>query len=267
MKNVAARFVLGLLIAQGLVWGDETTGPIVENISQQAQQNLILGRSYGYYQNVIISKLNEEGNITKQEKRTYQTTWLMDQPYNELLQISDRELNSKEKMAESKRRIDFLKATYTKSKPSGIRQELKTISWWSIHERYDFRLLPSEPGYEYVLSFQPKSGKLPERSRLDRVLNHLAGTVWADADFNVRKAEARLTNPVRFGLGILAKVDEIQVRYLQRRHGQAWLPASLHLLWSANFGLFRHQREQWDVSWYDPYPQPRNIPVSTTLSK
>jgi len=267
MKNWAGRLVLVLLLIEGAAYADEATAPIIEKVSKQVQQSFLTNRSFGFNQEVYTNKMDEHGVVVKTEKRTFRTIWINDQPYNELIQTGDKDLNAKEKAAEAKRRAEFVKALYTGRKENGFQQELKKIEWWTLHKRYHFTLLPPEPGSPYVLSFRPKDIELPEKCRFDRVLNRLTGTIWIDEGFNVRKAEARLTTPVRFGFGILAKVDEVLVSYLQQRHGEAWLPASLRVLYRANIALFRHQRQELQVHWNDPYPRSENIEIATSLTK
>ena len=63
----------------------------------------------------------------------------------------------------------------------------------------------------YMLTFRPKSGKLPVRETSDRFINNLCGTIWVDVeDFEIAKADLRLQSEVTLWgglLGALRKFD------------------------------------------------------------
>jgi len=267
MKKTAA-WLLSIFFVAGLVRAEnsESARALVEKVAGTVKQDVQAQSHHGFTQSVIITKMDGDGRVKKQEERVYRTAWVLEKPYNELVQIASRDLTQKERNQEQKRRLDFEKAIYQKSKPSGIQQELKEIRWWEIYDKYDFKRLPSQPGSSYVLSFQPKAITLPERNRLERILNHLTGTVWVDEGFHVIQAEARLMAPVRFGLGILGTVSEAEIRYAQRQYGAACLPASLTARWKVNIALFRNNHQTMHVVWKDPYVQELEAKAGTTLS-
>ncbi len=256
MRKTAA-WLLSISFVAGPVFAEDSasTRPLVEKIAHVVKQDVQAQSHHGFTQTVTITKMDSNGGVKKQEEKLYRTTWVLGKPYNELIQIASRDLTRRERSQEDKRRADFEKAVYQKSKPSGIQQELKEIRWWEIYDKYDFKILPSQPGSSYVLSFQPKTTTLPERNRLERVINHLTGTVWVDENFHVLRAEARLTNPVRFGLGVLATISEAEIQYDQRHYGDACLPASLKVRYKANIALFRNDHQSMHVVWKDPYSQ------------
>src|SRR3546814_16826333 len=74
-----------------------------------------------------------------------------------------------------------------------------------------------------VCSSDLPKGLQPEgHNRFERILNQLSGKIWLDDDYNVLKAEARLTSPVRFAWGLLAGVDGADIPYARKQHGNVW---------------------------------------------
>lgn len=234
---------------------DPATEALVKQIAQKVKQNVDRVGEYGFFQNLIVTKFGGDEEAGKRDDRTYHTIWVRGQSYNELLQIDHRVLSGKERQDELKRFAGFVKSVQCKKTTGGVQQELKSIPWWEVPEKYDFKRLPPEGGAAVVLSFRPKQASLEERCRFERILNHLQGTVWLDEELNVMKVQASLTEPVHFGLGIIANVESAQIKYAQQQHGSAWLPSSLSVRWSARFALLSHRRQEIQVNWYDPYPR------------
>lgn len=235
--------------------GDPTAEALIKRMAQKIKQNNELGKEFGCYQKVTVTKLNGNDSISEEHERNYRSIWLQGRLYNELFQIDGRHLSTGEQAEESKRQTSFVSPANSTAKVDGIQQELRSLEWWELPDKFDLALLPADGTARYVLSFRPKQIKLPERSRIERILNHLEGTVWLDEELNVLKAEARLVEPVRFGFGILANVEKAQIEYTQEEHDHVWFPASLHTTWSARIALFSHRRQEIRVSWHDVYPR------------
>jgi len=267
MKKTAV-WLLSIFFVADFVFADnsESTRALIEKVADMVKQDVQAQSHHGFTQAVTVTKMDGNGRVKKQEEKVFRTTWIMGKPYNELIRVASRDLTQKELSQESKRRADFEKAIYQKSKASGIQQELKEIRWWEIYDKYEFKTLPSQPGSSYVLSFQPKATTLPERNRLERVLNHLTGTVWVDEGFHVIRAEARLMAPVKFGLGVLGTIREAEIKYAQRQYGDMCLPESLTARWKANIALFRNDHQKMDVVWTDPYIREIHADAPTTPS-
>ncbi len=68
----------------------------------------------------------------------------------------------------------------------------------------------------YLLAFLPKPGDKPERTHAERIINHLGGKIWVDAeDYEVAKADVSLLEPVSF-YGIVGKLRTLHLRLEQR---------------------------------------------------
>jgi hypothetical protein len=175
--------------------------------------------------------MNKDGEVEKTEKRTYRTIQLEGQRYYELIKFDDKALDSDKKKEEAKNREKFLKAVRKKEKPDDDGENEITLN--DLVEKYEFTQLPPEGDAAYVVSFKPRSGKLKERNRIERVLNHVAGTLWFSSDYNLMKGEATLLSEVEYGLGIIADVQELKVDYSQKKLNDVWLPETFNLQYKA----------------------------------
>lgn len=243
--------IMGFLFATNLFAEDPDVSQIVERVVDRTQQNLEADDHVGSYQTVAVKKLKGD-EVKQEETKTYRTIWIQDKPYSELVQINFKNLNAKQKKEESKRKSEFVKALYRPSKPKGIHQELRKVEWWNLHHKYDFTLLPSEGYSGYILGFRPKNIKLEESTRAERILNHLAGKIWVDPEYNVVKAETYLASPVKFAWGI-AKLEQMNVEFHQQQYGRMQVPAWLHIRFKACAGIFRTEHQDITATWFDVF--------------
>lgn len=230
---------------------------VLKQVMERIKKNDEAADNYGYTYQAIYRNLDDDGRVTKEEKRLYRIVWLEDKAYFELEKVDDRELNSKEQSEELKRRNAFIKSVKNKEPP-----ELK-MKWDELFAKYDYSFTPKEGDAAYVISFQPKKTDLPERSRMEKVFNKIAGKVWINTDYNVLKANVWLADNVRFGLGILGKLDELQLHYTQQTfEGTIWLPATLRLTYNVRV-LLKSSRQQMESRFYDIYRRP-GIPAAVS---
>ena len=62
----------------------------------------------------------------------------------------------------------------------------------------------------YVLSFEPKPGKLPVHRRIDRALNKSRGEIWLDqATYEIARVTFELIGRVRLWWGILGNISQV----------------------------------------------------------
>lgn len=228
---------------------ETSASQIVQKIVQRLQKNEGKALNYGYLEEALSKEFTDEGKLSEMKKRTYRIIWIENEQYAEMIRSDDKELTPKLKEEEQKRRNKFVSSLHKKQE-----DDEDDLTWQELFEKYDFQLLPSEGSSAYVIQFQPKERDLKERSRIEKIYNHLSGTIWADGDYNLLKAAATLTNGIRFGLGILGKVEDLQLNYIQQEFDQIWLPKMLNVHYKARI-LLRTRRHQLDVKFYDPYPR------------
>lgn len=219
---------------------DETMKKIVE----KAQQNEKLAEEIGYHQ-VTITKKMKDGKVSKENVRVYRTVWVEDQPYMELLHIDGKGLNEKEKKQEAERKAKFLKSLHEK------KDEEESVTWNDLYAKYNFQSLPADTIARYVFSFKPKPGKLRERSKSEKVLNHVEGTLWADEEFNIVKAQAKLQDNVRFGLGILGNLEKLELNFEQQDFQNIIVPYTFYVHFKARVALLKTEERQIQATYKD----------------
>ena len=101
-----------------------------------------------------------------------------------------------------------------------------------------------------VIEFSPNSRDLPIRRRQDYLLNKLAGKVWVDEmDYDIVKAEARLTERTRVFWGILGNIENADLYFEQTRMGDGvYLPMHLSFFFDGR-KLFTSIREKITAEW------------------
>jgi hypothetical protein len=222
---------------------------VLQKAAEKANQNEQKALNYGFKLQTIIKKMDTDGKLEEQIQRDSHIIWLEGKPYNELLQINGQSLDSKAKAEEFKRKSEFIKT---------VRENKKTLreslTWTELFKKYDFAFLPPDGEAQYLISFKPKSDNLPERNVYEKVFNHIAGKAWIDGQFNLLRAEAWLTESIRFGFGIFGKIDGISFTYTQKEYEQVWLPLAFYLKYKARRFLFNDNQEI-TTRFYDFYPR------------
>lgn len=116
----------------------------------------------------------------------------------------------------------------------------------------------------WTLSFEPRVGRLPERTRFDRALNVATGSLWIDADERqLVHVEARLRESVRFWGGILGSISEFRYELDRRRlPSGAWVPVR-RATHARTRVLLRTTHERTIETWsdFDPADPPEEIDV------
>lgn len=92
--------------------------------------------------------------------------------------------------------------------------------------RYTFELVGREDVASrpaYVLTFRPRSDKLPVKQITDRLLNRLGGKVWIDStEFEVAKAEIDLLSEVTMWGGVLGAMKKFSFNVERTRIDGVW---------------------------------------------
>jgi hypothetical protein len=220
-----------------------TKQELLKKILVKAKENAVIMDQFGYYQATNTKKM-DEGKIKDQETRLHRMTWIQNHPYLELLKVDGREPNAEEKKKEADRKKKFLKSVNKKKGDyDDDDEDGEEITLDDLYEKYDFDPLPPEPNSAYGFSFKPKAGKLKDRSKIERVINHVTGKFWTDSEYNIIRAEAKLMDNVRFGLGILGKLEALRVSYEQQLYDQVTLPSVLFIHFRARILLKSEERE------------------------
>jgi len=232
---------------------------VVKSIAKKIEKNIELIENYDFYQDQEIKELDDDGSVKKVKKQTYRTKMLLNHRYYELIKVDGKDLNDKDKKDEAKRRGKFITEIQKKGKASEEEEDEDDFTLADLIEKYDFSQLPAEGDAVYVISFKPKSGELKERNRTERILNHLEGRAWISADYNLMRADARLMEPVKYGLGILANVQNVDLKYQQTRFDGIWVPETFALEYKARL-LVKDQIKQVHSRYFNLTKRPAATP-------
>lgn len=182
-------------------------------------------QSYWYTLQFVLEKLAEDGSVKAREESVYEPVWVDGARVPGLVKKNGRPLSEDEQVQERKRAKDV-------SGESRRKQESRQETFKFDHQligRYHAEItgLETIDGREaYVLRFGPKGADLPERSRLDRLLNRVGGTIWVDMqEYEVVRAEGRLLEPVTWAWGVVASVQRLAFSIAQvRLDDTTWMP-------------------------------------------
>ena len=104
----------------------------------------------------------------------------------------------------------------------------------------------------WVLEFQPRTGKLPVRHRLDHALNNAHGEIWIDQDtYEVARVNFQLTKRVRWLWGIFGSISDA-TGYIERHRvaDDIWMPLQVDIYFHMRV-LFRTTRRSETTTWSD----------------
>ncbi len=200
----------------------------------------------------ISEKLNKQAQTTRVEKRLYQVVPIGNVRYERLLEKDGAPLNRKEQEAERRKEQKFrrrLEKDGDRGKPDDneVRFDRELV------DRYHFRLEGTGELHGrkvYRVSFEPKSGKLPVRRRIDRALNNSRGHVWLDQEsYEIARVEFELIRPTRIWRGILGSISRVD-GMLDRKEGEdgIWFPSYFRLYLKGRIlfkSLHRRQESHW----------------------
>ena len=263
MKQFALLLLLLSLAIPAI--GQAGTKEVVAGMVEQVKKSVETDDDYGFKQELVVTKL-KDGKVDQKESRIYKTTWIDGHPYSELILINNQRLTPKQKSDEIQRKQTFVKCLKKGEDRDSLIGDLKAVRWWEIADKYDFTMLEASEDAAFVLAFRHKQDPLQERNRVEKILNHLAGKIWLDADYNVLKAETWLNEPVKFAWGIF-KLDEMKAFFKQREMGEGYLPSALHLVFKAHAGFFRKEHQDITAQWIDVFQKPGSERSSATSAQ
>jgi len=232
--------IAGLLFVAGQCGAAETlpdANAVMQRLIARAQAlaQAEQGPEYTYEKRLLIEELDGRDQPANSEERVYQVRWVGGLPLERLVKIQRRQLTDAElrKEAQKEERLRQKFAGVDVKKKAAQKEGWVTTR---LLERYQFQvqeriILHERP--TLVVSFRPKTGKLPAKTIPDKLLNQLAGTVWVDeAEADAVKFSVTLLEPVSLGwFGILGSLNRCElVSERQRMTAGVWIAAHQSLL-------------------------------------
>jgi hypothetical protein len=203
--------------------------------------------------------LDGDGTITETESFRYIQYPLNGAVFEELVEKNGRSLDEKEKKEEEKRKQDFIREVEKRRTRGDYVQPSKEEAIRFNREftgRYIYKLERTETIREHscwVVSFEPKQGKLPTRNRMDRALNKTTGLMWISRDdYGLVRVEFALREPFKYWGGILAVVRSTDgtVDYA-RVEPNVWLPLHFDLKLDLKVMLVKNIRRLIVKDWFN----------------
>jgi hypothetical protein len=169
---------------------------------------------YTYQSRSILQQLKGNGKVIHSQEKHYRVDLVSGYPIPYLTKIKGKELSEEELERERKEAAAFWsKFTSLNMEELAARKETWLTS--NLLARYEFQVkerITLSNRSTLVLTFRPKSGKLPVEGVHDRLLNRLGGRIWLDEqDADVAKVSIGLVDNISMGwfglLGSLSKCN------------------------------------------------------------
>lgn len=221
------------------------------NDKQRADQ------AYSFRHLRITEKLDKNAQPTQVEKHLYQVVPYGSVRYERLLEKDGEPLSKKEQGAE-RRKEDKFRRRLEKERKAGKSNDNEVRFNRDLVDRYRFRVEGTGELHGrkvYRLSFEPKSGKLPVRRRIDRALNNSRGRVWLDHEsYEIVRVEFELIRPTRIWWGMLGSISRVD-GMMDRKEGEdgIWFPSYFRLYLKGRI-LFRSLHRRQESHWSDFEP-------------
>ncbi|MDB6110322.1 MAG: hypothetical protein JWR69_2072 [Pedosphaera sp.] len=175
---------------------------------------------YGYRKHTITEELDKKGRLKEHKEKLYDVLVESGLSSLKLVQLNGQNLPPAElKKQEEHDAAERAKIADTKPDKKGDGRE--NVLTADLVGRFKFTLLEQKlinDRLTYVLSFEPKSADLPIVKLTDRFVNHMAGTVWIDAqEFEIAKADIHLQNEISLWGGIVGTLRRCDFTLLRTR--------------------------------------------------
>ncbi len=215
----------GLFAAPAPLPAELTTEQIVQRALARAQsvQELKRQTNYTYQKTTVVEELDDKGRVkTSKEK--------LQQVESGVSTLKELKKNGKAVPLPPKREAET-EATADRQHVAKGPRARRDDNWSEylnkeLTARYTFKLVGREDVAgrpAYVLTFQPRSDKLPVKQITDRLLNRLGGKVWVDtSEFEVAKAEVDLLDEVTMWGGVLGAMKKFTFDVERTRVDDVW---------------------------------------------
>ena len=247
MKHLAFRLLPVALLAGVAALSASTAQPDSTDTEVRAIIDRALERStwaeeqafearYRHARAQRTRKFDKHGEVEEDEKLLYRVAPVRGVPYARLVAKNGGPIEGDDLKTERERWRDFLE--YLAKDPDEDEDEDEEdediVFNDELLDRYTARLdgirdLRGRPSY--VISFEPKPGKLPVRRQIDRALNKSRGELWIDqATYEIARVNFELIGRVRLWWGILGNISDVTGRFEREPIADdVWLPTEVDL--------------------------------------
>ena len=205
-------------------------------------------------------QFDEHDEVTEDEKRLYRVEPVRGVPYARLISKNGGPIEGDDLNTERERWHDFLEELDKDpdEQDEDDEDENNIVFNDELLDRYTATLdgirdLRGRP--TYVLSFEPKPGKLPVHRRIDRALNKSRGEIWLDqATYEIARVTFELIGRVRLWWGILGNISQVTGHFEREPIAEdVWLPTEVDIYFHVRV-LFRTTRRSQTTHWSEFEP-------------
>ena len=248
MKHLAFRLLPVALLAGVAALSASTAQPDPTDTEVRAIIDRALERSTwaeeqafeARYRHAMVQrtrKFDKQGEVEEDEKRLYRVEPVRGVPYARLVSKNGGPIEGDDLKTERERWQDFLE--YLTKDPDEDEDEEdeedeNIVFNNELLDRYTARLdgirdLRGRPSY--VISFEPKPGKLPVRRQIDRALNKSRGELWIDqATYEIARVNFELIGRVRLWWGILGSISDVTGHFEREPIADdVWVPTEVDI--------------------------------------
>jgi hypothetical protein len=229
-RYVRAALVAGLL-AGGLCFagaetptggprlsGEEIMRRAVERVESPARSTN--RPDYEYQKHTVREDLDKKGRLREHKEKLYNVEVHSGLSLLKLVEIDGQHLAGAE-LAKQQERDTAERAKWVDAKPDKRGDNRENFLTMDLVGRYKFTVADKKMlkgRMTYVLNFEPKSANLPIKKLPDRLVNHIAGKVWVDAeDFEIARADVHLQAEVEMWGGIIGTLRRCDFSFFRSR--------------------------------------------------
>ena len=245
MKHLAFRLLPVALLAGVAALSASTAQPDPTDTEVRAIIDRALERSTwaeeqafeARYRHAMVQrtrKFDKQGEVDEDEKRLYRVEPVRGVPYARLVSNNGGPIEGDDLKTERERWRDFLEYLAKDPDEDEDEEDENIVFNDELLDRYTARLdgirdLRGRPSY--VISFEPKPGKLPVRRQIDRALNKSRGELWIDqATYEIARVNFELIGRVRLWWGILGSISDVTGHFEREPIADdVWVPTEVDI--------------------------------------
>lgn len=213
-----------------------------------------LEQKFGFQLRTVSEKFRDDGTVAESEESRQLVQRIDGHSYSRLIEKDGRPLTEEEERKQDKQFRAFRRDLTNGETPDSDDEDRVRFNE-ELVGRFHFTLLGIERvsgRTAYVLSFEPRSGDLPVRNRIDRALNESEGRIWIDTEvYEVSRVEFSLRNPIKIWWGFIGNISEMRGAILRAPVGpEAWMPTHADISLNGRI-LFSSLNQRQRIFWSD----------------
>lgn len=237
VRSVLASMVLAAVaLPAGVEAADDAVeaGAIIDLALDRAaaQRETGIELEFVYISAGVFEFLDRDGNVSRTETGRRRHYALEGYLYSEAIERDGKPLDEDAARDERERKAEFIREA-RRHAARGERYEPEEMSVdfdGELMERYDVKVVGTEDvrGHAcWVLAFEPREGRLPDRRRMDKALNRSTGRIWiAQEDYGVARVDFTMQRPFRWLWGLVGTLRFASGQFdFQRLEPNLWMPA------------------------------------------